>query len=178
MRLRVLIAFTLITCLLLTSTGCGRNNDILEDYNYMTSAYVKYGDDNYEINKCIDEDTVIIVKNEKVDKVLKQANFASPTKVIELPPSDDELNLNERQKVAKMTWETTLEECSQYVNYLTKLGYEIEFQANTEAFIEIYMKNSGEQSDSNYKRIVITEDNLVEADVDSIFFKNINNYII
>lgn len=177
MKNKFIVGIIAVVGISMVLTGCGGKNK-LKDYNYMTSAYINYGEDKYEINKCIDEDTVIIVKNNEIDKVINKAEFVKPTEILELPESDEKFNLNEKQKVMNMTWETTLDECRQYINYLEERGYAIEFQANTEAFIEIYMKNTKEQSGATYKRLVITSENLIEADVDNILFKNADNYII
>lgn len=163
---------------MVTTVGCGKGRGVLSDYNYVTSGYVNNNGVKYEIHKCIDEDTVIITEDDKVYKIIKRAEFISPTRVLELPESDGELNIKERTSELTMTWNSTLVESREYINFLQKAGYEIKFEARTEAFIELYLYKDKSNSSTKYKRIVITEDSLMETELDSILFDNIEMYII
>ena len=177
MKSKLTMAVLIILSVVIVTTGCGSKAK-LKGYNYMTTGRVEYEDSYYEINKCVDEDTVIIVKDDKVYKIIKDAKFVKPTEALEIPQSDKKYNIKEKKKILNMAWECTLEESGQYINYLKERGYEIEFQANTEAFIEVYMRNINTKSGDEYKRIIITPDTLMEADVKKILFKSIDNYII
>lgn len=170
---------TIVCIVLLLVTGCSNqsdaNKDSINNYDAFILAKVKQGDNSWELYKSNTDNSFIVVKNGEITSKYYEDVFALRAKLLELPEGDDieAYNITVKKKYTSFTWESTLKESAKYVKYLYESGYELLMQANTPDYIEIYMKSA----DSGVKRIIITEDYLVAADVDNYTDELINKYI-
>lgn len=171
------ITIIMIICAIYFLVGCSGGKTSLDKYDYFTGATVKNGEDTYEINKCLDEDLVIITKNNKIIKEIKTSQYSKNKEIMEFTGENERLNINEKRKTLELTWEADIVDAEKYINYLKSKGYTIEFQANTEEFIELYLKNPDNDNKEAYKRIIIDGKTITEVFIKQILFSDIENYI-
>ena len=172
---KTLIKTLAISCVgIIVLAGCSRGE--LSKYQYITAGKVEYNGETTEINKCIDENTVLISRKGKiVEKVTNKEYKITNNGYLELAETDESTDITQNEQVINQVYSSTILNSTKYVNYLKESGYSIEFKANTEEFIEIYMKKDTENT---YKRLIITEDNIAVATLKTILYSDIKDYII
>lgn len=149
--------------------------DSISNYKTIITATVDEGKNKWEVYKCYDSQCVFIVKNGKIQSK-KAFNVAeSENKAMILPDFEDLVanDVTKGKEYSKSTWEASLGESAQQLKWLDTMGYKIILKAQTQKFIEVYMKNNSNE----YKRLIITNGQISVVDVDEYEFKSIDEYV-
>lgn len=116
-----------------------------------------------------DEHIVTLNSNNTLDYIVNGENIKSITgdystkNVIKLPETTKENDLSSQGVITQGVYEANLNIAAEYVNYLLNNKYEIIYKAETSKFIELYLDDS-----STLKRVIITEDYIVNSDVSEV----------
>ena len=150
--------------------------DDISKYTTIVTANITEGGNTWEVHKSYTDQIVILMLNGNIQakKSFKVKELES--KAMKLPDITKlkGKNIIAKDTYSKLTWDASLEDAAEQVKWFEGMGYKVEFKAETQEFIELYMKNEKDE----YKRILIMQGQLSVADVKEHEFKTINDYII
>lgn len=132
-----------------------------KDIKYTTEFIFKEEETTIEIK--VDKETGMTWKfvDGKRDKMLTSIP-RNPPSVLELPVTAKSTNiLEDREPVSDLTWESTLEESTQYLNFLKHEGYSVTRAVSTSNYIEMILTK-----ESSRKRLIVFKTNLMEGELD------------
>ena len=148
----------------------------ITSYNPVIASTVHEGSNNWEVYKSYSEQSLIITLNGKIQTVEPFKVAKAEGDITKLP---DETNLQGKNittenEYSKSTWNASLDDAAEQVKWFENAGYTIVVKAETQRFIEVYMKNEK----GEYKRILIMPGQLSVADLKEYTFGTINDYVI
>lgn len=172
------LTIVLITLVLILGlSGCGSGKVEEKDMIGYEIVNIKNGSDTWSVRWYNDDkdmtSKLAIYYNNKLKETRDNTDYLS-NEAITLPKNNDINDLEGAGLITHSTYKASLDESVAYINYLENNGYTKIFEARTYKFVEIYMKN---ESTNNIKRLIITENYLVNYDVDEVKFNGINDYL-
>lgn len=173
-RNKIIISIAVIILAVMLVIVVGKKEKI-DTHNTILTATVVEGKNTWEVHKCLEEQLVTVVLNGKVQskKEFLVTNVETPIMKLGSTKSVVGTNVDSLKDYSKSTWVVSLEDAVKQVKWYETLGYTVVMKAETQKFIEVYMKNDK----SEYKRILITDGKLSVADVKEYIFKSIDSYI-
>lgn len=151
-------------------TGCSKNKIELSTSTLI--ATVSYNDTIWEVYGSVEKPEVHILENGKYIETKKATQKYVPRELMSLPETNVYNELTKDKEITNYTYEATLIESVEYLNYLKTQGYKTELYAVTCDYIEYYMLRPNSKL---YQRIIIIPGYIIDYTVDSLEF-NIENY--
>ena len=134
------------------------------------------GDNKWEVFKSYNKQAVIVklnnnVVNESRFKVEKEEH-----KMMQLPDMEDMIgeDITNKDEYSKLVWDAGINESALQLKYYLEEGYKEVIRAETQDFIEVYLKNDKSQ----YKRMLIVQGQFSVANTKEHSFDKIDDYII
>ena len=166
----------MLIAILIMCTGCKDKSDTINNYKASLTSVINSGVDTWEVYKCYDDQTAIVLLNGKIQTKKSIKVMQLEQDVMQLPDVADNssCDITQKNKVAEFTWDASLSDSAEYIKYLEEAGYTSVFNASTQTFIEIYM-----QKGDSIKRLIVTDSFVCVYDVANFEFKpkDIDNYI-
>lgn len=148
--------------------GCNRGSPGgTEDSDYIVR--IEYQEDEHIVSLNSDDTFNYTINGESVKSISGDYTIKN---VIKLPETTKENDLSSQGVITSGVYEANLNIAAEYINYLINNGYDIIYKAETSKFIELYLDNK-----STLKRVIITENYIVESDVSEIPEIVIENYL-
>lgn len=167
-----LIAMTVLIGLSLV--GCNNSNNI-SNYDAILVSKVTIGDSEQRVYKVFSGQSIMLVDSKgKIKKKEKTTVLEEEASALELPDLSelDGNDITVNKTYFNTTWESTIEKSAQQVRWFIRRGYEVVLQANTQKYIEMYLKR-----DDTIKRILITPNTISIVDAKQLPTTNPEQYI-
>lgn len=173
-RFKYSLLIMALSCIcVLTLSSCGSKNKDIDLTNCIVTSTISYSQDKWEVYKETEGENVYVFKNGELDTQSKYNNQELKA-MLSLPSVEESKDLDKSNIITKNTYKVGIVASLEYVNYLKESGYEIEFEAKTPEFYEVYFKSD---KMDKYKRLIVTKEYVIEYNTDNINFK-IDDYII
>jgi len=146
------------------------------DANSILMARVEENGNTWEIFANAEYNTVEVLLNNKIF-IQKEVEWVGEVgHILELPEvsSYKDITENNENQLSDITWKASLEESAKKVLHIKNQGFSVVMMAKTEKFIEIHLKNRT----GNFKRVIITTENISVADTDVLIFNGVEEFIL
>lgn len=168
------IQLLLIICIM---CGCGNkssNNTTNTDISIDTEnkeVIIISGENTYEV-RVGDDGKLFEYNNGELVKEIVDKKYNGKS-IISIPNTNNSSDaiINSDNEIANNVYKSTPNQSSYYINYLEDNGYSKTYTALTYKFAEYIMTNEDEKA---AKRIIISEDYLIDYDVDYEYIPNLN----
>ncbi len=127
---------------------------------YVTTTIVRESGNTWEIRVVFPAGKKFMYLNGEQKEVLQELGIKETKPHIELPEVEEGENIEETDSVQVITWKCDLKRSASYVKYLMDNGYTELRYAATQSYIEMYL-----QKEDKIKRLIISSENLMVADV-------------